>query len=132
MSHAKGHEHKLAYKREWYRLHPRTEEQKKRASESTARWRKSHPETAKSVARRAFLRSTYGLEPSEFDRMLADQGGVCAICGTSDWGVKGPLVDHDHETGSVRGLLCIRCNSALGFVKDDVTTLARMIQYLRG
>lgn len=61
--------------------------------------------------------------------MLASQGGVCAICG-------GPptrpsfAIDHAHETGAVRGLLCDRCNVMLGMARDSVNVLAAGIAYL--
>ena len=58
--------------------------------------------------------------------MLHRQNGVCAVCG-----VGGKLhVDHDHETGLVRGLLCGSCNRALGLLKDNVDSLKMAIDYL--
>lgn len=57
----------------------------------------------------------------------------CAICGTSDWmGRHGgrPHVDHDHETGKVRGMLCHNCNLMIGYAKEDIQTLRRAITYL--
>jgi len=61
------------------------------------------------------LEWTYGLTPEEYDKMVADQDGCCAIC------KKKPdllVVDHDHETGKVRQLLCSYCNSILGFIES--------------
>lgn len=57
----------------------------------------------------------YGITQAEYDQRLAKQGGVCALCdGRPEDSVRGVLaVDHDHLTGAVRGLLCIRCNAAL-------------------
>src|SRR5450759_1531991 len=57
---------------------------------------------------------TYGLAPEEFQEMLAIQGGLCAICHDPMVRANEPQIDHDHETGRVRGLLCARCNLALG------------------
>jgi len=57
--------------------------------------------------------SKYGLAPGQFDRMVARQGGVCAMC-RGKFDRHGPVVDHDHETGRVRGLLCFACNRRLG------------------
>ena len=60
--------------------------------------------------------------------MFAEQAGRCFICGTGPgkrWGVL--CVDHDHETGAVRGLLCHACNSFLGRIKDDPTTLVNYL-----
>jgi hypothetical protein len=63
--------------------------------------------------------------------MLEDQGHVCAICGTKDPGYKGRfVVDHDHDTGNVRGLLCDRCNTGIGFLQDNIAVLRSAINYL--
>lgn len=57
----------------------------------------------------------YGLSEEDYERLLAEQGGVCAICEEPPSGRwKRLAVDHDHETGEVRGLLCITCNTLLG------------------
>lgn len=76
--------------------------------------------------------SCYGISEAEADQMLEDQDGVCAIC-------KGPpngrydkyVIDHDHETGSVRGLLCNNCNAAIGFLRDDVELVDAASRYLQ-
>ena len=58
--------------------------------------------------------------------MLEAQGGVCAACKTDE----PKHVDHDHKTGRVRGMLCYLCNQALGNVRDDVSRLRGLIDYL--
>ena len=58
--------------------------------------------------------------------MIEAQGGTCATCDA-----KPEHVDHDHRTGKVRGVLCFNCNQALGNVRDNVTTLGRLDDYLR-
>jgi hypothetical protein len=71
----------------------------------------------------------YGLTVDAYDALLAEQGGCCAICG--DPPGKRPLaVDHDHETGDVRGLLCLPCNTGLGLFRDDLERLAAAAAYL--
>ncbi|MGC5310826.1 endonuclease VII domain-containing protein [Micromonospora zamorensis] len=64
----------------------------------------------------------------EFQELLAEQGGLCAICGGAD----PQHLDHDHRTGWVRGILCFNCNGGLGQFRDSPMRLARAITYLRG
>lgn len=72
----------------------------------------------------------YGLTPEGYQEMLAAQGGRCAICAT-DKPHKGALhVDHDHDTGEVRGLLCFCCNAGIGKLKDDPRLLVKALWYL--
>ena len=67
------------------------------------------------------LRRRYGIGQAEFDELLAEQGGVCAICGAAD----PQHVDHDHRTGWVRGILCFNCNGGLGQFRDSPTSPGR-------
>ena len=96
--------------------------------------------------RRDKLRRHYNITPEQYDAMLESQHGVCRICKQSEIlvdknGVVMSLaVDHDHSCcpgpttcgECIRGLLCYRCNIALGMLEDDVTLLLRSIMYLRG
>lgn len=70
----------------------------------------------------------YGMEPGTFDRMLQAQVGLCAIC-QREFG-ENLFVDHNHETNSIRGLLCNECNKGLGCFGDSVSRLQRAIDYL--
>jgi len=73
----------------------------------------------------------YGLTNAQTVEMLAIQGNRCAICRTDNPGGRHYWhVDHDHETGLVRGLLCNRCNLGLGHLRDSVDLLQRAIAYL--
>lgn len=77
------------------------------------------------------LKRNYGITLQEHQQMFENQNGVCAICknpGDGRW--KKLCVDHCHTTGKVRGLLCKRCNIALGEVGDNISTLQKMIEYL--
>lgn len=58
---------------------------------------------------------TYGISLQEFEEMVKVQGGLCKICGEPPIKGRALHVDHDHKTGKVRGLLCFRCNGALGW-----------------
>lgn len=76
------------------------------------------------------LKAKYGITVADYDAMLAKQNGVCAIC-------KFPpkrrrlAVDHNHKTGKVRGLLCWRCNYALGVLERSMPKLPIMLAYLK-
>ena len=70
---------------------------------------------------------------TEYNELYAEQGGRCLICGQHrpDHGSGGLLVDHDHETGKVRGLLCVRCNTRMSAV-DDRGWLEKALKYRNG
>lgn len=89
---------------------------------------RSRPE----VQREWNLRKNYGIGMADYEAMLAFQGGRCATCcATSADSTRSNLhVDHDHDTGRVRGLLCSHCNRALGNVSDDPDRLMRLAAYL--
>lgn len=76
------------------------------------------------------LKSKFGITLDDYDAMLVAQGGGCQICGAPPAGDKRLAVDHCHETGRVRGLLCTPCNQALGLMRDDPNRLQRAIAYL--
>lgn len=81
------------------------------------------------------LRKKYGIELADYQKMYVAQGGVCAACeqpetvmrsGQSRW----LCVDHCHTTGDIRGLLCVGCNTAVGYSKDDPVRLRKQADYL--
>ena len=76
------------------------------------------------------LMSKYGLTPERFEQMVADQGGVCAICDEPPAQGSSLYVDHDHATGDVRGLLCRQCNAGIGMLKDDAAIVRRAADYM--
>lgn len=74
----------------------------------------------------------YRITSQEYLQMLADQDFSCSICKCNVTGTgKVLVVDHDHSTGKVRGLLCGQCNSGLGMFKDSKENLAEAIKYLK-
>lgn len=79
----------------------------------------------------AIIRRTYGITLDQYNEMLEDQGGVCAICGKPDE-VEGRrmAIDHNHDTGEVRGLLCGNCNRGLGNFQDNIEMLEKAKDYL--
>lgn len=76
------------------------------------------------------LRKRYGITKAEYDQMHANQQGLCALCGREESLNKNLAVDHDHQTGKVRALLCGACNRGLGFLGDDATLLQRATNYV--
>lgn len=104
---------------------------KKCGSERALQWYRDNIERSAVTRRRRSLR-TYGLTVEQYDALLARQGGGCGICDATDAGNdhKQIPVDHDHDTGRVRGLLCHRCNRAMGLLGDDIVLLKRAIAYL--
>lgn len=78
------------------------------------------------------VQTTYGLTPDEYWGLYEFQGGVCAICRRSTGRTKKLSVDHNHETGEVRSLLCNPCNRyVLGWLRDDIEAFKRCIEYLQ-
>jgi Recombination endonuclease VII len=74
------------------------------------------------------LRIRYGLTPEQYEKMVRDSEGKCAICRKS---FEKLFVDHDHSTKKVRELLCRHCNSGLGMFGDSEEFLLRAVAYLR-
>jgi len=95
-------------------------------------WRKRNPERSKNND----LKKSYGITLVEYEVLLQNQEGKCAICKNpertmdKDGGPRRMPVDHDHNTGVVRGLLCTPCNRALGMFKDNVEVLKAAIAYI--
>lgn len=97
-----------------------------------AEWRERNPEAYRAISRRSHLKRHFGLSEDDYEGILADQDGGCAICGAArSSNGKRLHVDHDHHTGKVRGLLCSNCNTALGLLRDDPTLLTAAIEYLQ-
>lgn len=87
-------------------------------------------EKAKARRRNYEYKRKYGITTSEYEDLLSKQGGLCAICkGTCITG-KRLSIDHDHETGEIRGLLCYQCNVGLGNFKDNKSILENAVRYL--
>lgn len=94
-----------------------------------------HPSHQAAINRRSKLKRNYGLTLEQYEQMRSAQGGLCAICGTGDPGGRGGhvgsfVVDHCHDTGKIRGLLCHACNTGIGSLRDSVEVLASAIGYL--
>ena len=82
--------------------------------------------------RRHHLKKFYGVTPDDYERMLEMQNGRCAICRSpADTSFHKRLcIDHNHETGAVRGLLCSKCNSAIGLLNDSPELMYKAAEYV--
>ena len=80
--------------------------------------------------REGHLRRKYGMTQAQYELRLREQGGGCAVCGRAPKPGKSLHIDHDHETGHVRGLLCFKCNAALGQLDDDLERIERALTYV--
>jgi hypothetical protein len=81
------------------------------------------------ISREKNLRRKFGITISDYDLQLSAQNDVCLFCQKSCPSGRRLAVDHHHETGVVRGLLCANCNRAFGLVHEDPATIARMLDY---
>ncbi len=92
-------------------------------------YRRGYRARRKAEDRDAHLRRTFGITQADYEALLARQGGGCGICGRKP-GKISLHVDHEHETGKIRGLLCVGCNNALGQFHDDPALLALAAGYV--
>ena len=131
-------DHTRAYNRAWAKANP----EKNRAKGQ--RFRENNPKTARRLAIKANFKRFYGITVPQYTTMFDEQKGRCPICGIAlisqadnDREFKGhppnevARVDHCHETGKVRGLLCFGCNVGLGKFGDDEEQLLKAVRYLR-
>lgn len=127
----------LAAKRERYLADPQA------AIARVKRWQQENPERYRENQRRirsspagkerqraGHLRRKYGITVEQYDELLASQGGRCAICRREPRPDISLHLDHDHQSGQLRGILCFRCNNALGDFDDDSTLLRAALGYL--
>lgn len=127
----------LAEKKRRYDADPATEiarvrqwqqQNRDRVNESHRR-RRADP-AVKLAGRAGHLKRKYGITLDQYDEMLTAQGGCCAVCGREPRPDIALHVDHDHQTGRIRGILCFRCNNSLGDLDDDPVLLRKAAGYL--
>lgn len=86
----------------------------------------------KNSKRKHDLKHKYDITPRGYNDILESQNNKCAICGTKDSGGKGCFhIDHSHNSGKIRGLLCYKCNTILGYANDNTSILLNAVEYLR-
>lgn len=102
-------------------------ELRNRDRENSKKWRKNNPRKHKNQRL-----AMYGITVDDFEKIFKEQNKSCAICGYSDLTNSKffPVVDHCHDTGIVRGLLCMNCNNGLGKFRDSCRLLQNAIEYL--
>jgi hypothetical protein len=105
--------------------------------EARRKWSKKHPEKAQKSQRERQLRMKYGIDLGIYEELLERQGGKCALCEAeknsnsgyrSEWSFS---VDHCHQTGTVRGLLCNNCNRGIGLLLDSPALLRKAADYIQ-
>ena len=115
-----------------YQRKMRNESEEFKRKSNIAAYKYNATEKGKLAARRSFLKYTYGISIEEYNILLLLQGGKCAICGVESYEApKNVLyVDHNHDTGEIRGLLCSNCNTALGLLKENRSNINSLLLYL--
>jgi hypothetical protein len=108
----------------------------KRQTARSTKWAKAHPKRTKIKAKISHLKTRYGISLDDYQNMLDTQKNCCAVCFTAlKENAKNKNlvhVDHCHEKGGVRGILCRSCNLLIGHASDDVNILRAAIKYLEG
>lgn len=110
-----------------YKLNP--QEQRDRVKAYRKNLKDKSPEKLFLSNRKTKLKSTYGITLEDYDVLLRSQNSVCAICSKKEK-TKLLAIDHNHTTGVIRGLLCSKCNTALGLVEENIDILTSMKLYL--
>lgn len=91
-------------------------------------WREVNKAKLATYTRKQSLRRKYNITPEAYEEMMKSQNNECAIC--KQISEKTFAVDHCHKTGKIRGLLCSACNTALGFLKEDLTIVESLKKYI--
>jgi hypothetical protein len=118
-------EHARAYAREYQNQPDRLEQRRKYNRE---RYQRST--VVRERVRSEYLYRTFGLTLDEYNELLVKQAGKCAVCQKLCKSGRQLAVDHDHITNRVRGLLCMNCNRAIGWLQDDPELIAAAMRYV--
>lgn len=111
-----------------YATRPAVENQKR---QSRKKWYKNNRKKVYNINLKYRLKKSYNLTIEEWQQMFEQQQGQCFICGKHQSELKQKLrVDHSHQTGIVRGLLCDKCNTGIGLLQEDKLILQNAIKYL--
>jgi len=98
------------------------------------RWAADNPEKRSAISYAHRLKRDFNMTLEEYHELLLSQSNQCKICGSEGRGGRSKIyklfVDHCHKTNKIRGLLCMKCNSAIGYFEDDASRMRSAIQYL--
>jgi hypothetical protein len=125
----------LKQRKQWYR------DNRERSIAYVKSWQEANPERVRASAQRnrskklkkmreLHLRRNFGLSIDEYERLLEQQGGGCAICQSPPTPGISLHVDHDHGSGEIRGLLCFRCNNGIGLFRENPDLLQDAARYV--
>lgn len=117
----KNREKLLLYKKNYYK------ENKDKLKQRNKEWRNSE---AGKKAKQKEKAKRFGLSLENYEQMLLEQNNVCKVCEEPETENKSLAIDHDHKTGQVRGLLCGKCNKAIGLLRDNAELLRKAADYL--
>lgn len=135
-------EKKKEYQREWYRKN------KEKADKAQKLWLETHPGKKQEYSQKSYRKNKdtinqkrrskfaetrnwylnyhYGISEKQYQDLAVNQNGKCAVCGDAEK----LFVDHNHETGKVRALLCTRCNTAIGLLRENPEIVQKVKDYL--
>lgn len=119
----RNREYAIERTRRWARENP------ERLAETRRKYHEEHREERSQRNRASHLQRKYGLSPDDVEFLVVAQGGKCRICGAAEG--KKLHVDHHHDSGLVRGLLCGKCNKAIGLLNEDPQLFEAATSYLR-
>lgn len=121
----------------WRHKYVSTPESREKRTLYMREWKKRRREIEPDYEHGVSISKQYGISKAEYQTILSKQNGACAICKSGETSIcnrsnkiRRLTVDHCHTTGKIRGILCSRCNRALGFFKDDIENLHSAIKYL--
>lgn len=110
----------------------REAEVKERTSTYNKRYAEQNPELMKAKDRKNSLKRFWNMTQEQFQVLLNAQNGTCALCSKTESNPNKSLcIDHDHNTGRIRGLLCDNHNRAMGLFKDSIEDMEKAIKYLK-
>lgn len=95
-------------------------------------WNRNNPQQYREGYQKRRLKLYFNMSIEQYNELLTKQNNCCAICGKNSKEFNKLLaVDHDHETGEVRGLLCSNCNTGIGMLQDSTKLLDKAKEYLK-